>query len=127
MSEKVRYTLFALFLFLTQILGTGIVPMGLFALSLLMILSPTTFLRNLRYTPIFFLFICLSLGVGIYFALCNGLKSWNIAYWGQFYFLCILLMGVKDKKSCHQCALVRHLHVSLALRGMPYIREVSPS
>ena len=100
MSEKVRYTLFALFLFLTQILGTGIVPMGLFALSLLMILSPTTFLRNLRYTPIFFLFICLSLGVGIYFALCNGLKSWNIAYWGQFYFLCILLMGVKDKKSC---------------------------
>ena len=30
MSEKVRYTLFALFLFLTQILGTGIVPMGLF-------------------------------------------------------------------------------------------------
>ena len=84
MSEKVRYTLFALFLFFTQILGTGIVPMGLFALSLLMILSPTTFLRNLRYTPIFFLFICLSLGVGIYFALCTGLKPWNIAYWGQF-------------------------------------------
>ena len=45
MSEKVRYVLFALFLFLTQILGTGIVPMGLFALSLLMIFSPTTFLR----------------------------------------------------------------------------------
>ncbi|WP_249112694.1 hypothetical protein [Prevotella melaninogenica] len=54
MSEKVRYILFALFLFLTQILGTGIVPMGLFALSLLMIFSPTTFLRSLRYTPIFF-------------------------------------------------------------------------
>ena len=51
MSEKVRYILFALFLFLTQILGTGIVPMGLFALSLLMIFSPTTFLRSLRYTP----------------------------------------------------------------------------
>ena len=50
MSEKVRYILFALFLFLTQILGTGIVPMGLFALSLLMIFSPTTFLRSLRYT-----------------------------------------------------------------------------
>ena len=32
--------------------------------------------------------------------LCNGLKPWNIAYWGQFYFLCILLLGVKDKKSC---------------------------
>ena len=100
MSEKVRYIIFALFLFLTQILGTGIVPMGLFALSLLMIFSPTTFLRSLRYTPIFFLFICLSLGIGVYFALCNGLKPWNIAYWGQFYFLCILLLGIKDKKSC---------------------------
>ena len=78
MSEKVRYILFALFLFLTQILGMGIVPMGLFALSLLMIFSPTTFLRSLRYTPIFF-FVHLSF-LGSRFLLCVMQWSGTLEY-----------------------------------------------
>ncbi|WP_455099067.1 ligase [Prevotella histicola] len=100
MSKKQRYFLFSLSLFITQILGTGIVPMGLFALSVLLIVSPATFICGLRNTPLFLLFIFLSIGIGAYFGLCNGLKPWNIAYWGQFYFLCIFLLGVKDKEKC---------------------------
>ena len=91
------YLWFGLAMLLLQLAGYNVATLGLLGLCSLPLISANTLIKNIRAIPIFFIFITFSIIVGLYFALCDGLESWKLMYWGQFYFFIFLLMAVKDK------------------------------
>jgi hypothetical protein len=100
MSNKLfLYKVLAFFMFALVIIGFNPVTIGLFVVSLFTVLSLQTFVDSLKNVTAFLLFVFSSLIVGIYFALCNGIQSWNIPYWGQFYFLILTILAIEDKET----------------------------
>jgi len=96
-AEQNKYIPFCIALFLLQMVGYNVVTIGILAISLTPILDMNEFLSRIRVVPFFFVFLLSSMVIGLYFAMTEGIHTWNIMYWGQFYFFCFVLLAVKDK------------------------------
>lgn len=77
--------------------GYNVITLGILALSLTPILSISELINRIRIVPLFFVFLLASIFIGLYFTLTKGIHSWNIMYWGQFYFFCFVLLSIRDK------------------------------
>lgn len=97
-SEQYKYISFSLSLFLLQMAGYNVVTIGILALSLTPVSSINEFINRIRVVPFFFVFLLSSILIGLYYALTNGMYSWNVMYWGQFYFFCFILLSIRDKE-----------------------------
>lgn len=99
--ERKRYIFFGFAIFLMQFIG--IVALPLYIIGFLSIISSDKFLNSIRYIPMFFFFLSLSLVIAVYFGLIQGLHTWNLTYWGLFYVVTFGTIGIKDKELALRC------------------------
>ena len=105
MQDKIRYHkywLFSIAILILQLIGYTPITLGILAIAILPIASINEFIDKIKLVPLFIIFLLLSIVIGIYFSLINGLKIWNIMYWGQFYFLAFILLSIKNKHNAIQ-------------------------
>lgn len=100
--EKNKYLLFSFALFCLQTIGYNVVALGILILSLISICSLKSLLINIQKNFLYFVFLYVSITIGLYHSLCNGISIWNITYWGQFYFLSYALLAIKDKENAFE-------------------------
>ena len=93
--EELGITLFAIALVLLQFAGYAFVP--LLAGALLLLFSQHTFATCVKSVPLFAGFTAASLIVGLFMMMARPTETAPLARWIQFYFLTVMLMGVKDK------------------------------
>ena len=93
--EELGITLFAIALVLLQFAGYAFVP--LLTGALLLLFSQHTFATCVKSVPLFAGFTAASLIVGLFMMMARPTETAPLARWIQFYFLTVMLMGVKDK------------------------------
>lgn len=93
-----KYYLLSFSIFCLQTTGYNVVALSLLMIAMLFTCSFKGFIEGLSSNFELFIFLFASLAIGFYFTLCNGIASWNIAYWGQFYFLSFALLAIRDKE-----------------------------
>lgn len=92
------YILYGLAMVCSQLIGYNVGTIAFLIICMSILMSPNEFVDRISAVPAYLAFIVLSIGSGLYFALCNGIELWTAMYWGQFYFLSIAILAIADKE-----------------------------